>query len=249
MNDFISRFKWILIGAGALILVGIAVTVGVLVGVGGKGGGEEGDNVTAADVPGPEVNEDDQDVDLGGEPVQRVGSQNFEGKGTKSQSFKAGAGLTIVRMTHQGAANFVVQIEKGDVKELLVNEIGKFAGSKAVGLEAGTFTLQIDTIGKWTIQIDQSVPSSADAPPQKLQGKGQAATNFFSLKDGEAIFRLNHSGSGLFAPSLIRSDGTPVTLLANELGKFNGSKEVEVEKGIYLIDVTSKGDWTIDVQQ
>lgn len=254
MNDFLSRFKWVLIGAGCLILVAIAVTVGVLVGIGGdRGEGEE--IVNAADVPGPEVNEGDggggQSVESedGDKPVARVGTQNFEGKGSKKETFKAGAGLTIVRLTHSGAANFVVQFGQGDGQQLLVNEIGKFAGSKALGLTAGTYTLDISTVGRWSVQIDQTVPGSAESPPQKLQGKGQVATNFFSLKDGEATFRLNHTGSGLFAPNLIKSDGTPVTLLANELGKFNGSKKVEVSKGIYLVDVMSKGEWTIDVQQ
>lgn len=132
---------------------------------------------------------------------------------------------------------------------MLVNAIGKFAGSKALGLAEGTYTLDISTVSKWSVQIDQTVPSSAESPPQKLQGKGQAATNFFSLDDGDVTFRLNHTGTGLFAPNLIRSDGTPVTLLANELGKFNGSKKVQVTKGIYLVDVQSKGEWTIDVQQ
>lgn len=257
MNDFLSRFKWVLIGAGCLILVAIAVTVGVLVGIGGGKGGDGKQITNAADVPGPKVNEGDGGGDGGGstpgengdKPVARVGTQNFDGKGSKKQTFRAGAGLTIVRLTHDGAANFVVQFGQGGSQQLLVNEIGKFAGSRALGLTAGTYTLDISTVGTWSVQIDQAVPGSAPSPPQKLQGKGQAATNFFSLKDGAASFQLNHTGSGLFAPSLIKSDGTPVSLLANELGRFTGSKKVVVSKGIYLVDVMSKGEWTIDVQQ
>lgn len=248
MNDFLSRFKWILIGGGAVILVAIAVTVGVLVGIGGGNRGDKGKTVTAADVPAPETNQDSGNRATG-KGISRVDTQSFEGKGSKTQSFKAGGGLTIIRLTHRGPTNFVVQFGQGDTKQLLVNEVGQFAGSKALGLPAGSYSFEIETTGEWTIQVDQSVPKSAAAAPQKLNGKGQVASNFFSLKEGTAKFRLNYSGGGLFAPSLIKSDGTPVTLLANELGKFTGEKEVQVTSGIYLVDVISSGDWVIDVSQ
>lgn len=243
MNDFISRFKWVLIGGGSLILVAIAVTVGVLVGVGGRPGQvENGEVPNVADIPGPETNQ-------GGEGAGSGNGQTFEGTGTKSQTFQTGGGLTIIKLTHEGPANFVVQYGQGQDLQLLVNAIGLFAGSKAVGLPEGEYTLDISTLGDWTVLIEQSAPSSADGPPQELSGNGQVATDFFSLAEGTATFQMNHEGTGGFIATLIRSDGTPITGLANELGVFNGSKEVTVSEGIYLVDVTTKGDWTIDVSQ
>jgi hypothetical protein len=41
-----------------------------------------------------------------------------------------------------------------------------------------------------------------------------------------------------------------VTLLANELSDFTGEKTVEIyADGIYVVDVTASGPWTIDISQ
>jgi hypothetical protein len=48
----------------------------------------------------------------------------------------------------------------------------------------------------------------------------------------------------------VKADGTPVTLLANEVKRYSGSKQIPVpEEGIYLIDVIATDPWTIDVSQ
>lgn len=240
MNEFWSKFKWYLMGAGALVLVAIAVTVGVLV----AKTGEEGPVVAA---PAPSAA-----PGASAPPrVEKVGSQEFSGQGSKQQRFKAGGGLTVITLTHKGRQNFVVQFGQGDAMNLLVNEIGNFEGSKAVGLPVGDYVLDIATRGQWTVKIDQSVPTEAPLPPKKLEGTGAAASDFFSLKAGPAKFRLSYDGTGLFAPQLINAaDGTILTLLANELSEFTGDKTVEIfADGIYLVDVTASGKWTIDVSQ
>ena len=238
MNQFWSKFKWYLIGAGVLLLVAIAVTVGLL-----AANNNEGPVVAAPEpsaAPGQELPR-----------VEKVESQEFEGQGSKKQTFKAGGGLTVFTLTHEGSQNFVVQYGTADNQNLLVNEIGEFSGSKAVGLPVGDYTLDIATRGRWSVNIDQSVPTEAPLPPKKLEGTGATASEFFSLKAGPARFRLTYNGTGLFAPQLINAaDGTVITLLANELSDFRGDKTVEiVADGIYLVDVTAGGAWTIDVSQ
>ncbi len=238
MNEFWSKFRWYLIGGGVLLLIGVVVLVVVLM-----VNTREGPMVAAPPpAPGPD-----------GQPqrIERVQEQEFEGRGSKKQNFKAGGGLTIFTLTHKGPQNFVVQFGQGTNMQLLVNEIGNFQGSKAIGLPVGEYTLDIATNGQWTVGIDQSVPEEAPAAPKKLEGTGATASEFFSLKTGPARFRLTYDGGGLFAPQLIKaSDGTVITLLANELSKFNGEKTVQVpEDGIYLVDVTASGKWSIDVAQ
>ena len=238
MNEFWSKFKWYLIGAGALLLIGIVALVVVLV---------------ASSDEGPMVAAPKPDAGGGATPqrIEKVASQEFEGQGNKKQNFQAGGGLTVFTLSHEGPQNFVVQYGQGSNMQLLVNEIGNFEGSKAVGLPVGTYTLDIATRGQWKVTIDQSVPTEAPAPPKKLEGSGSEASDFFSLKAGPARFRLSYDGEGLFAPTLIKaSDGTVITLLANELSRFNGEKTVEIaEDNIYLVDVTASGRWTIDVSQ
>ncbi|CAN5877502.1 hypothetical protein BH23ACT12_BH23ACT12_11730 [soil metagenome] len=238
MNQFWSNFKWYLIGAGVLLLVAIAVTVGLL-----AANNNEGPVVAAPEpsaAPGQELPR-----------VEKVERQEFEGQGSKKLTFKAGGGLSIFTLTHEGRQNFVVQYGSGEGQQLLVNEIGNFSGSKAVGLPMGDYTLDIATRGRWTAKIDQSVPTEAPLPPKKLEGTGAEASEFFSLKAGPARFRLTYNGTGLFAPQLINSaDGSVITLLANELSDFRGEKTVEIfADGIYLVDVAAGGTWTIEVSQ
>jgi hypothetical protein len=238
VNEFWNKFKWYVIGAGVLLLIAIAVTVGVLVANSNEGPVVAAPKPSAA--PGQEVPR-----------VEKVESQEFEGQGSKKQTFKAGGGLTIFTLKHTGRANFVVQYGSGENNNLLVNEIGNYEGSKAVGLPVGDYTLDIATRGQWSVKIDQSVPTEAPLPPKKLKGDRAAASEFFSLKAGPAKFRLTYKGAGLFAPQLINAaDGTVVTLLANELSDFTGDKTVEIfADGIYVVDVTASGPWTIDVSQ
>ena len=61
-------------------------------------------------------------------------------------------------MTHDGERNFIVHLLdlKGNVVEYLVNEIGKFDGSKATGIQdGGTYILDIGADGNWKIDISQ----------------------------------------------------------------------------------------------
>lgn len=239
MNEFWSKFKWYVAGAGALLFVGAIVLVVVLVNASDEG------PIVAAPKPaaGPGTPEPPR--------IEKVQGQELKGTGSKQQSFKAGGGLTVFTMTHEGARNFVVQYGRGTDLKLLMNQIGPFQGSKAVGLPVGDYVLDIATTGKWTISIDQSVPTEANAPPKKLEGDGVEASDFFALKTGPARFSLRHEAEGFFAPQLLKaSDGTLITLLANERGKFTGDKTVEIhEEGIYLLDVSAAGKWTIEVAQ
>jgi hypothetical protein len=84
---------------------------------------------------------------------------SFSGMGKQvSPFFTLKPGLTIFKMTHDGERNFIVHLldSKGNVVEYLVNEIGKFNGSKAMGTqEGGTYILDIDADGDWKIDISQ----------------------------------------------------------------------------------------------
>lgn len=240
-NDlFLDKFKWLVIGGVVAILLAFGGLIFVVSMTGRPAPKEEDSSLLTKESPAAGD----------AQRTETVPGQSFEGKGKMSQTFKAGGGLTIIKLAHRGTSNFVVLYGQGQATQLLVNEVGKYEGSRALGLPAGDYVLDIDTDGEWAVQIDQSVPTTAEPPPQKLTGTGQAATKFFSLKPGAANFRVSHEGDGLFAPYLLKSDGKGLTNLANELGKFTGEKRVDItEEGIYLVDVTATGPWTIEVSQ
>ena len=83
----------------------------------------------------------------------------FTGHGQQaSPSFTLGSGLTTFHMEHTGSANFVVVLldDQGNWVDLLVNEIGSFNGSKAIGIDApGIHLLDIQANGDWEISIEQ----------------------------------------------------------------------------------------------
>ena len=236
----VKKFLWWGNGA-AVALVVIAVTVMVV--LQGRDGDEPSDR-SAAGEQEKEGAEKREEVEIEG--------QEFEGNGRGTRRFQAAGGLTIFRFSHKGEQNFVLQLGRGEVgNTLIVNAVGEITGSKAMGLEPGPYTVDVTASSDWTLEIEQPRPTSAPSAPQELTGNGQRATSFFRLKAGPANFRMRHQGEGIFAPYLIRANGQPVTLLANEVTRFNGTKQVTVpEDGIYLIDVTAtKGAWTIDVSQ
>lgn len=241
MNDFISKFKWVLVGGGLFILVGIIVLVAVLA----SGSGDSNGDVSA------------QPTDASGSPapaLERVDRQEFSGEGAAEQTFQAGGGLTLLRFTHSGSSstNFIVAVSQdGQLVDQVVNSIGDFEGTKAVALPVGDYVMEVRPgAGEWTAQIDQSVPEDAPSPPVEFSGSGQSATEFFSLEAGTTGFRLSHEGQGVFIPSLVRSDGTRVQSIVNESGDFSTRTSVEIKQaGIYLIDVLANGDWEIEVSQ
>lgn len=81
------------------------------------------------------------------------------GEGQQASAFfDLEAGLAIFRLSHDGRSNFTVWLldSQGQRVELLVNEIGLFDGSTAIGIdEAGVYILDVDADGNWTVSIDQ----------------------------------------------------------------------------------------------
>jgi hypothetical protein len=59
------------------------------------------------------------------------------------------SGLTTVNITHNGSANFAVWAYGSSGTDLLVNEIGNYAGESLLG--DGTFLIEIAADGSWSI--------------------------------------------------------------------------------------------------
>ncbi len=80
---------------------------------------------------------------------------SFSGTGQSlAGPFKLSGSKTFA-MTHTGSSNFIVKIlgSDGKLKDLLANKIGDYSGSKLGGSGSGTYYLDVDADGPWTIQI------------------------------------------------------------------------------------------------
>jgi hypothetical protein len=174
------------------------------------------------------------------------------GTGQKAtQKFVLEEGLSVFKMTHKGSSNFAPTLldSDGETVELLTNKIGAFDGSKAVQIpRAGQYLIDVTASGAWIVTITQ--PRQATAPTTKsFNGGGQLATELFYMPKGLAIFQMHHVGKSNWAPILMNAKGDTVELLANEIGAFDGSKAVKIDRaGLYIFDVTADGPWIITVQ-
>jgi len=166
-----------------------------------------------------------------------------------SQKFTLENGLSIFKMTHSGTSNFSITLMDSDGQrvELLVNEIGKFDGAKAVGVsKKGEYVLDISANGNWTIKIEQPRPTSAQSEAQTFTGIGQQVTPIFNLDKGLKTFKMKHSGKSNFSVVLMDKKGNNIELLVNEIGDFDGSKAVGINRtGLYLLDISADGEWTV----
>ena len=169
-----------------------------------------------------------------------------------TQKFTLESGLSIFKMTHIGTSNFAITLMDSDGQrvELLVNEIGKFDGAKAVGIaKKGEYILDVSANGTWTIKVEQPRPTTAESKPKTFTGTGQQVSPFVKLDKGLTTFKLKHTGKSNFAVLLIDKNGNREELLVNEIGDFDGSKAVGISRsGIYLLDISADGAWTISVE-
>lgn len=79
-----------------------------------------------------------------------------------------------------------------------------------------------------------------------LDGTGQEASEKFVLESGLIIFEMFHAGQHNFAVWLLDNNGKKVALLVNEIGYFDGSKAIRIDKtGVYLLDILADGYWAI----
>jgi hypothetical protein len=108
---------------------------------------------------------------------------------------------------------------------------------------------------------DATAPQAADKPEnatvlQQFSGTGKQASPRFTLSRGVAILRITHDGNDYFKVSLLDSNGNQVfnsngvAPIVNEKGAFDGSIAVSIQQeGVYLLDVTADGYWTVTIEQ
>jgi hypothetical protein len=190
--------------------------------------------------------------------------------------FELEPGLAIVKMTHQGEGDFVVNLLPMDQEEsttperieffgdeaggsyteaalALANQKGSTNISRAVGITtAGKHVFDVKANGPWTIQVEQPRPSSAPKPT-RFSGNDDTATPFFQLSSGSKNITVTNTVAGDLKISLLDRDGNEVKrILGDEKSQADQgttvSSTVDIkEDGIYLFDVQADGLWTIEI--
>ena len=116
----------------------------------------------------------------------------------------------------------------------------------------GMYVLRVQAERGWTVNIWQ--PKANYAPPpasQRWSGKYWQVTPLFSLKGGQAVFHaVSLNSVKQFDASLLDQNGLPVGTILNAPGAADQQITLAIPgDGVYLIEVVSDGDWTLEVQQ
>ncbi|MCA4755532.1 hypothetical protein H8Z60_23690 [Mycolicibacterium fortuitum] len=96
----------------------------------------------------------------------------------------------------------------------------------------------------------ESETTVSSAEPILLSGKGDSATDSFSLKPGIAIFESSYTGESNFIVHLFNSDGDRVKGVVNTIGTYKGKTLVVIdEEDEFMLNVKSDGKWEISIVQ
>ncbi len=156
---------------------------------------------------------------------------------TATEEFIPPAPVSVATFAHSGQRNFVVWIYQGGKKDLLVNAIGRYAGTRLIwGQEPAT--LDIDADGAWTVEIKPVGQASSAA----LTGTGDDVSGLFEPPSTGA-WEFTHDGERNFVVWLHCAGGSD--LIQNEVGAVSGSGIVEFTEGPCLWEVEADGRWSL----
>jgi len=164
------------------------------------------------------------------------------GTGDTVIALPAGSAAGLVRASHQGAANFSVQVldaENQPTLDLLVNTIGAYTGITAYGLNgdlgSAGVSLKVTADGPWTIDVG---PISYSA---ELSAAGTGDDVFLYAGD-PANTTFTYDGAGNFTVIEYTDGGIGMGLLVNEIGAYTGT--VPLSGGPSVIRVSAVGGWS-----
>jgi hypothetical protein len=152
--------RWLLIGGigcGAVVLLILTLFVGVMIGSSGTDTPDSAlEEREAAEGAAGEAQRDSQPEP---EPEPEPETLEFSGTGAQAtEQFDLSAGLARFEATHQGESNFWIDLldVEGNQLDTVVNDIGPVDASQAIQVpEDGTYLLNVEADGSWTIRVQQ----------------------------------------------------------------------------------------------
>ena len=152
-------------------------------------------------------------------------------------------GPAVARISHRGASNFIaVAFDRTGVPSLLVNTIGGYDGTAALGFDGSVpVEIEINADGAWELSIAPLTQATPGA--SRNAGRGDAVLAFVNMS-GRAL-SVTHGGAANFIVLAWGSDPWP-DLLVNHIGPYQG--RVRLPPRTLFIELKADGAWTIDVE-
>lgn len=173
-------------------------------------------------------------------------NQVFSGAGDSIVTVATVGEPVLVSMTHDGTSNFAVisKTASDGYITLLANTIGVYSGTRLQELskkeKLSMFDVSAD--GNWTITI-KPLSSATVWTGNSITGSGDTVVKVpKKTKPGNKL-GMQHTGTSNFSIISYSSKGKYLTLKANEIGDYSGTKTFGTS-AMYL-GVETEGSWTL----
>jgi len=203
-------------------------------------------------------------------PTETLPEYSYSGHSNGfTDRFELQSGIAFITMTHDGDSFLTVDLLNDDTgtteEQYLAFELGDYQGRKLVQIHsAGTYLLNVEADGAWTIDITQNIPpTSPTSLPDTVQGGNEIYRAFdlsvayknddvigpFFLDAGIHTFTMSHLGDSFFDVGLIDAHGEQVEWLAFELGNVSEmGQAISVSvPGDYYLTVDGEEWWSITI--
>ncbi len=181
----------------------------------------------------------------------KAAPQTLDGTGDAVPSVKPIKEPVIITLSHDGAANFIVQPvgADGDEGGLWANKIGVWAGTtyqemdtflSDFGKKNPIVALTITADGVWNIQI-KPLSAAPRKPLKSGQGTGEVVIRLSRPVTKLTRISFTHDGQANFIVQPIDASGD-AGLLVNEIGPYKGTKLLP--KGTQYLWITADGNWS-----
>lgn len=162
----------------------------------------------------------------------------LSGRGRQAtKEFTLPSPISVAEFTHSGSSNFIVYSFSGGSKDLLINTIGRYSGSRPL-VGSGKMILDIEADGSWTVNIEGlSIASTA-----RFSGKGDGVSGMFDAPS-DGAWEISHQGQSNFIVFLHCAGGSDV--IANEIGSLDGSTVIQFPEGPCFWEVEADGNWSL----
>lgn len=201
------------------------------------GGGDETDTETATR---PE-----------GTILEAGRSHAFEGSGAdETPTFDLDEGVLTGSFSHDGDGEFVVELTAagGGSDGVLVNTSGTTAGESIMAVEDGTYRLDVDADGAWSIDLEQPEVHADDLEDLPVDATGTGSAFVGPIwTDGDVRLEVTHDGDGAFVVDGYGADGNRESIV-NKTGAFDNSRSYH-SSGTVWIDIEADGNWTLEVTE
>ena len=147
------------------------------------------------------------------------------------------APVSTATFTHDGNSNFVVWAYRGNDRDLLVNEIGRYQGTRPI-LGTAPVVFDIEADGAWTITIAPLRTGGSS----NFSGRGDSVSSLFE-PPGSGPYEISHDGRSNFVMWLRCADRS--SLVQNEIGPVNASRIITFGQGPCYWEVVADGSWAV----